>query len=255
MKVKSISVIFSFIIALSFSISSQVFAEGNRYEFERYYHSEISSAKAYLDLTKEQERKHKRHRKHNKVVLIDVRRLREYAAGHPKNSFHVPFPHIVENNDQDPVKFYWEVYKTVKGRLDTQVMTLCRTGARSVLAGNILSNPSSIPGLESAEPFTNVRNIWEGFVGRYKEPNVNPFTGDSGNLNEVLDHEALHHSYLDLNNDDILNEDVADVYSQTSDANPDKDGWRNYQGLPWTTKLKNRYVYLNDVSLYAEFQN
>ena len=38
---------------------------------------------------------------------------------------------------------------------------------------------------------------------------------------------------LDLNNDGVVQtEDTADVYTETKDANPDKDGWRNFAGLP-----------------------
>ena len=31
--------------------------------------------------------------------------------------------------------------------------------------------------------------------------------------------------------------DAADVHTQTRDANPDKDGWRNFAGLPWTSQI------------------
>ena len=86
-----------------------------------------------------------------------------------------------------------------------------------------------------ATPFTNVRNIWEGFVGKYKAA------------------DGTSDSYLDLNNNGVLDDDVADVYSHTTDANPDKDGWRNYQQLPWNTKLHVNRVYLNDRSLYDQF--
>ena len=79
-----------------------------------------------------------------------------------------------------------------------------------------------------------MRNVWEGFVGRYKE------AFGSGD-------------FLDLNNNDVLDTDVADVYSHTKDANPDKDGWRNYQQLPWDTKLHVNRVYLNDRSLYESY--
>ena len=205
--------------------TSNVYAEGSRYDLPRAYHSEISSARAYLKMKEE------------KAVLIDVRRLREYAAGHPTKAFNVPYPHIVGSNDQDESVFYWAVYNIVGGKTDTQVMTLCRTGFRSVLAGNILADPAAY-GIDGPA-FTNVRNIWEGFVGMYKE----------------ADHAAgaLGGKYLDLNNNDVLDSDSADVYSHTKDANPDKDGWRNYQELPWNTKLRVNRVYLNDLSLYDPY--
>jgi rhodanese-related sulfurtransferase len=205
----------------SLTASINAYAEGSRYDLPRAYHSEISSAKAYLQMQKEE------------AVLIDVRRLREYAAGHPEKAFNVPFPHVVGSNDQDESVFYWAVYNIVNGKTDTAIMTLCRTGFRSVLAANILADPSSY-GIDGPA-FTNVRNIWEGFVGRYKEANADP-----GN-------------FLDLNNNDVLDGDTSDVYSHTTDANPDKDGWRNYQELPWNTRLHVNRVYLNDRSLYNDY--
>lgn len=217
--------------ALSLTISGQSLAEGSRYDLPREYHSEISSAKAYLEMKKEE------------AVLVDVRRLREYAAGHPEKAFNVPYPHKVDSNDQKGKEdeVYWAIYNIVNGKTDTPIMTLCRTGFRSVLVANILADPQNAAGdpnrpvIPDAIPFTNVRNIWEGFVGRYK----------------AVDGTA--DSFLDLNNNDVLDEDVADVYSHTKDANPDKDGWRNYQQLPWDTKLHVNRVYLNDRGQYDPF--
>lgn len=214
--------------ALSLSFSGQSLAEGSRYDLPREYDSEISAAKAYLKMKKEE------------AVLVDVRRLREYAAGHPEKAFNVPYPHKVDSNDQKgkESEVYWAIYNLVGGKVDAPIMTLCRTGFRSVLVANILADPLNTaedpdrPAILGATPFTNVRNIWEGFVGKYKT------------VNETSS------SYLDLNNNDVLDEDVADVYPHTTDSNPDKDGWRNYQQLPWNTKLHVNRVYLNDRGLY-----
>lgn len=200
---------------IAISVSINVYAEGSRYDLPREYKSEISSAKAYLNMNTQ------------KATLIDVRRLREYAAGHPEKAFNVPYPHKVSAWDQSDSDLYWAVHGIVNGNSDAPIMTLCRTGFRSVLAGNILANPEAY-GIDGPA-FTNVRNIWEGFVGRYKEPNVKGHT-----IPDV---------FLDLNNNDTLDIDVGD-------ANPDKDGWRNYQELPWNTKLHVNRVYLNDVSQY-----
>ena len=113
--------------------------DGNRYyDLPRAYQSEISVSEAYLAMEHSKDYKHA---KGPKPVLIDVRTLREYASGHPEDAYNVPFPHIVTKNDQDPLKLYQEVYRIVKGRTDTPIMTLCRTGHRSVLAGNILADP------------------------------------------------------------------------------------------------------------------
>jgi len=221
------------IFALSFSCQS--LAEGSRYDLPREYQSEISPAKAYLEMKKEE------------AVLVDVRRLREYAAGHPGRAYNVPYPHKVDNNDQrgKESEVYWAVYNLVGGKTDTPIMTLCRTGFRSVLVANILADPQNTaneedrPSIPGATPFTNVRNIWEGFVGQNKEP----YDSD----------DPTNSTFLDLNNNGVIDVDVADVYSHTKDANPDKDGWRNYQQLPWDTKLHVNRVYLNDRSLYDPF--
>lgn len=219
--------------ALSLSFSGQSLAEGNRYDLPREYVSEISPAKAYLEMMKEES------------VLIDVRRLREYAAGHPERAFNVPYPHIVGSNDQDESTAYWAIYNIVGGKVDTPITTLCRTGFRSVRLANILADPlntANDPARDAVPdgiPFTNVRNIWEGFVGQYKEP--------------YNSSDPTNQTFLDLNNNGAIDSDVADVYPHTKDANPDKDGWRNYQQLPWDTKLHVNRVYLNDRSLYDDF--
>lgn len=59
----------------------------------------------------------------------------------------------------------------------------------------------------------------------------------------LLEHEALHHNNLDLDNDDILAADMADVCTDTTDNNPDKDGWRNHQELPWVDGVPVDYAY------------
>jgi rhodanese-related sulfurtransferase len=219
-------------VSLAGHVAAEEVGDGNRYEFDRYYQSEISAAEAYQRMMR------------NEAVLIDVRRLREYAAGHPERAYNVPYPHIVNRNDQSALDFYWAVYDIVKGRTDTPIMTLCRTGARSVRAGNRLADPESHPATQGLdlEPFTNVRNIWEGFVGQYK------YAYAGGDI--LLDPDPIP---LDLNNNTVMDTDLADVYSHTTDANPDKDGWRNFQNLPWTTKVRRPLAYLQDDVLYEEW--
>jgi len=244
---RATSKILSIGAAFTLAFASQVSAEGSRYDLPREYHSEISSAKAYLEMNTEE------------AVLVDVRTLREYAAGHPEKAFNVPYPHIYGGNDQDESVAYWAIYNLIGGKVDTPILTLCRTGYRGVRLANILADPENTandPDREAVPggiPLTNVRNIWEGFVGRYKEANVNPLDKEKPNKNDLLAHEELHHKYLDLNNNDTLDVDVSDVYSHTKDANPDKDGWRNYQELPWGTKLNVNRVYLQDISQYDPY--
>lgn len=231
--------------AIAIVLAGQAMAdEGNRYNKLRLYNSEISAAEAYLEM--HHSKGHDKHHKHRaKPVLIDVRRLREYAAGHPERAYNVPFPHKIDNRDQSPADLYWGVYQVVKGNLDTPIMLLCRTGSRSVDAGNVLASPDLHPETAGLPAFTNVRNIWEGFVGQYK------YAYAGGNIAVDENGDPIR---LDLNNDgEVTTTDVADVYQETADANPDKDGWRNFQGLPWSTKIRRSLAYNKDVYQYQAF--
>ena len=241
-------------VALSSTVSADVpaTADGNRYfSLPRAYKSEISVSEAYLAMEHSKDFVHSR--REAKPVLIDVRSLREYASGHPEDAYNVPYPTVSGlggDAAQTPEKLYWEVYDIVHGDVGTPIMTLCRTGHRSVLAGNILADPSSY-GI-SGPAFTNVRNIWEGFVGQPKyafktgsdqlqlELETDPVTG----VHTIVSYQ------LDLNNDGVINSDMADVYAQTKDANPDKDGWRNFAGLPWSTQIQKPLAYERDPGLY-----
>ena len=251
---KSTTTISAICVAISFSIAGQVSADGNRYNGDRYYKSEISVSEAYLEM--EYGKGHGKSKNHSlKPVLIDVRSLREYASGHPEDAYNVPYPYIYKapssdpkdrNNEiPDPVTLYWEVYDIVKGKLDTPIMLLCRTGHRSVSAGNILANPNSDKATSGLAPFTNVRNIWEGFVGGYR------YAFDKATGAPMIDPTTGKPVKLDLNNDKMINGDAPDVYTQTLDANPDKDGWRNFAGLPWTTQIEESLSFLQDSGQYT----
>jgi rhodanese-related sulfurtransferase len=216
---------------------------GNRYFKDRQYNSEISAAETYLDMMQ------------NKVTVIDVRRLREYAAGHPERAYNVPYPHIINNRDQSAETFYWEVYNIVNGNTDTPIATLCRTGSRSVDAANILADPLNTANDPSRDavpggiPFTDVRNIWEGFVGQHKYAYAG---GDIAHVDEA--NGDYSHIMLDLSNQGVPLPDVADVYAHTSDANPNKDGWRNFMKLPWTTQIRKPLSYQQDKKQYECWQ-
>jgi rhodanese-related sulfurtransferase len=241
---KGIAAVGSVAIMLG-AISSVTWAEGNRYNLERFYHSEISAAQAYLEMKGAgHQRNHqgKLHKGRAKAVLIDVRSMEEYAAGHPEKSYNIPYPRVCVGCDPQPeATFYWEVYKTLKGDTESLIMTLCRTGSRSVKGGNILANPSAY-GI-NGPAFTNVRNIWEGFVGQYK------YAYDGGTI--MLDTKGVPFS-LDLDNSGDMDADTADVYVEREDKNPDKDGWRNFQALPWTTKIHKKLAYQQSPWLYEQ---
>ncbi|MDH5369631.1 MAG: hypothetical protein OEW99_06380, partial [Gammaproteobacteria bacterium] len=138
----------------------------------------------------------------------------EYGAGHPDKSLNIPFPHIHSRPNregyvgQNPEQFVSDVIAAFPDR-STPILTLCRTGYRSVLAANLLADAG----------YTNVRNIWQGFVGNHKV--------DTAGIT------------LDVNNDGTINDS-------------DRDGWLNYQELPYSTKLSPRLIYAPYEYLYYE---
>lgn len=189
--------------------------DGNRYSdsLEREYASEISASAAYL-ATK---RPRGFGKGRNSAVIIDVRTIEEYVGGHPPGAYSIPFPHINNrqySNPEDPNHYLYigqnpddfvDSVNALGLRKDTQIITMCRTGFRSVLAGNLLA----------AEGYTNVQNMWEGFKGRLKQ-NV---AGED----------------VDLDGDGVV--DGSDPYSG------DLDGWANFAGLPVSNRLKYRKLY------------
>lgn len=95
------------------------------------------------------------------AVLVDVRSTMEYEfVGHPPNALHIPLKEPPDWNTQPEF-----VQKLITGlsnhigsseRLtDTPLLMLCRSGARSKLAGELL--------IENG--FTTVYNVLEGFEG------------------------------------------------------------------------------------------
>lgn len=213
--------LFSFIIYLP------VNAEGNRYHLEQRYHSEISPAKSFLSTNYDKGNRDRRHQRdddenennHN-AILIDVRTIEEFVGGHPPNAYSIPFPHIY-NRQRNPDKGdyipqvaddFVAAVNAMDIDKDTLIITMCRTGFRSVLAGNLLAD----------EGYTNVRNMWEGFKGKTK-----------------LDESGVD---ADLNGDDIV--DGSNPYSG------DLDGWANYQQLPVSFKLHHRKLYAPYMDMY-----
>ena len=201
------------ILATCFLLPFSVIADGldgNRYsdELERNYASEISASAAYLATTPP-----KGFGKGKKsAVIIDVRTVEEYVGGHPPGAYSIPFPHVNNRQYRDPEDPNHDMYiaqdpadyvaavNALGLPKDTQIITMCRTGFRSVLAGNLLA----------AEGYTNVQNMWEGFKGRLKQN----LAGED----------------VDLDGDGLV--DGSDPYSG------DLDGWANFAGLPVSYKLK-----------------
>jgi len=196
----------------------------NRYDLPKNYESEISAAEAYLSAvanSKEWGTNHSGNNNH--PVIVDVRSIPEYVAGHPKGAYNIPYPFIVQDcstltpdgactgpgvkTPQDPDVFVAAVEQAIPDK-DTPIYTLCRTGHRSVLAANLLT----------AAGYTHVRNIWQGFVG---QPKVDFYKNGP----------------LDLNHDGAITDE-------------DRDGWRYYQHLPYSKNLIPGLLYQPYVYLY-----
>ncbi len=95
------------------------------------------------------------------AVLIDVRSSMEYEyVGHPLNAIHVPIKEspdwITQQNFAKNVSLaLQERFSESKEILNTPLLLLCRSGARSALGGEMLINAG----------YTNVYNVLEGFEG------------------------------------------------------------------------------------------
>ena len=202
--------------------------DGNRYSADlgREYKSEISASAAHLAAM-------------NDAVIIDVRTIEEYAGGHPPGAISIPYP-WVHNRSNKPVDsenyFYERIAQDPQDFVDavnalglpkdTQIITMCRTGFRSVNAGNLLAN----------DGYENVQNMWEGFVGRLKQ-NLGGTIEDIRGKGEI-DGEKFTFKGASV---DVLGEDLdldGDGEIGSGGAySGDLDGWANFAGLPVSTDL------------------
>ncbi|HEY0633973.1 MAG TPA: rhodanese-like domain-containing protein [Gammaproteobacteria bacterium] len=194
-------------------LSAAVLAEGNRYDQERRYHSEVSASEAYV-LT-HYDRGNASGNPSSNAVLLDVRSIAEYVAGHPAGALNVPYPNIDASvngmlTSEDKARLLVDAVTAAIPDKETPILVLCRTGSRSVAASNILADAG----------YTHVRNIWEGFEGR-------PKTDVNGNV-------------LDLNNNGVVG-DAGDL-----------DGWKNHAGLPYTSALLPQLIYQPYSYLYYQ---
>jgi rhodanese-related sulfurtransferase len=233
--IRNISLAGGIALLLGTAGPAQAEPSGNRYGYPVLYKSDVSSAAAWDLINKGGK---------PKPVIIDVRRVEEYAAGHPKGAYSVPFPHITGsptapnqetatyigyditvdpevgflaatgNDGIHPIQEFVDYVSQLFANKNTPILLLCATGHRSVQAANALAKYGA---------FTNVRNIWEGYNGQPKYA----YTGDKPTIPLVQ---------LDLNNDDVLD-------------GKDRDGWAYFQNLPRDNdirldKIDQRYLNL-----------
>ena len=222
---------------------------GSRYNLPRMYHSEVSAAEAHLLTSGHRHWRlahWRRHREHSPApVILDVRTIKEHLQGHPPGAYSVPFPKVQGSpgdmdyigydvsTDPENVGFgatrpergtlleithFVDYVKTLFPDTRTPILTLCKTGYRSVQAANALAQAG----------YTNVRNIWEGYVGKPKYA----YNQRTGAPDEKL-------VPLDLDNDGLIDGDPDDL-----------DGWANYQRLPTTTRVRPQRIDLRFVHLY-----
>ena len=211
-----------------------------------HYRAEISNTRAFLETVVN---RGKWTKPSLRPVIIDVRSTPEYKAGHPEHAFNVPWPFIYSacndvgpdgadglvENDRYPdgacvstkagttkpqnIDDFVNYVESIIPNKDTPIYTMCRTGVRSVGAANRLE----------AAGYTNVRNMWEGFVG---VPLTAPFhvlvDDDSDPLTPEV--EVVQQLQVDLNHDDAFTDE-------------DKNGWRYHGGLPYDTRLLPKLIY------------
>lgn len=231
---------------------------GNRCYYERYYAGEMSAAHAFVETVV---KKGKWVDRADKLVIVDVRDATEYAGGHPDGAIHVPFPRAYQACKTNPANTADPVTRTVDGGTclhgavtgssvsmtpeglflaiealfpdkAQRIALLCRTGSRSVRAGNILSNPEKYLGAAYAgRGYARVYNIWEGFVGQPMVAQSGPgrvIGPGTGTTQVTLDDGSKANAYAALQLD-VNDDGKVDIH--------DNDGWRFHQGLPYDTRM------------------
>lgn len=201
------------------------------------YHSEISNTEAFVDTVVKRGKWTKRSLH---PVILDVRSTPEYKAGHPEHSYNVPYPYIYQYCDAtgrhpdgackkststlpQNVDDFVDYVKKIVPNKDTPIYTMCRTGVRSVGAANRLTEAG----------YTNVRNMWEGFVGVNLKA---PFYVRDANGDPVVPAQTYDDT-VDLNHDGVVND-------------LDKNGWLYHLALPYDTRLLPKLIYKPMAELY-----
>ncbi|HWP18554.1 MAG TPA: rhodanese-like domain-containing protein [Burkholderiaceae bacterium] len=92
---------------------------------------------------------------HPEALFVDIRMEIEYLyVGHPPGAVHVPW-YEYPDMQPDPARFVEQVRREAGGDLARPVVLLCRSGTRTVAAGEALE----------AAGFQEVVNVVHGFEG------------------------------------------------------------------------------------------
>ncbi len=96
------------------------------------------------------------------TLIVDVRTKREFNTLRAKNSINIPV--FYEKNGQRVFNknFPNEIYKTLNGDINKDVILICRSGSRTKLASNLLAY----------QGFKNVYNIKNGFQYDWTKVNL-----------------------------------------------------------------------------------
>ena len=190
------------LVMLALIISIPAAAEGNRYKLPRAYQADVSPAAAYLEQQRDA-----------RTVIIDVRTIGEFVAGHAPQTYSIPFPRILGTSKDDPAyvemsaeDFLAEVSRRFPDH-STPIIAMCSHGMRSAAAANVLAKAG----------YTSVRSVFTGYVGR-----------------PVQDIDG---TPVDANNNGVIHGVTKDADGKVLQDPGDLDGWAGFNQLPVTRDI------------------
>ncbi len=98
----------------------------------------------------------------NGTLIVDVRTKREFNTLRAKNSINIPVFYEKKGQRVFNRNFANEIYETLNGDLNKNVILICRSGSRTKLASNLLAY----------QGFKNVYNIKNGFQYDWTKVNL-----------------------------------------------------------------------------------
>ncbi len=191
-------------------------ADGNRYKLPREYAGDISPVVALRVLNEDRS-----------AVLIDVRSVEEFVAGHAPMANNIPYPRVKGKDKNDPAYLAMSPDEFLAAVLErypnksTPILTICHSGMRSSMAANILAKAG----------YASVRSVWTGFTGL-------PLKDVDGNA-------------VDVNGNGIIHGVTLDAAGQPAKDPGDLDGWAGFNDLPATKDLDAARILPRFLDLYT----